>query len=234
MRRRLKKKKIVFLVGGLACFLIMMLMVRKNIYRQSYETYCEYLMEEENTKNFQENKARCYLIRINRDWIPELFVCDGDYSMSSMRLYSIGDNGEVEWIQNLSSMAKIHVFRNPFKGVTKSQYGGHGFFFDVYSEFSKENTLITIGANASDGTGLRMNGVLNYVQFPVPDDLEQNQVDFDFFHLDTKYLVSDEEFARDEKRILRNAGPFFSHKVVTYEDMIEMDLFIEKGTDIRK
>ena len=186
-----KKKRWCFLGVGLMCVLLAMILIRKNIYQQSYDKYCTFLLEEEFAKNqnLQMASVRCYLLRINRDWVPELLLCDGSYKASSVKVYTIGKDGNVEWKANLTSNGKVDVFRNALTGIVKAQYGGQGFFYHIYSELRNDNVFASIGANVTDGTGMRSDGVLYYTQFPVPSDLEQNLIDFDFVNLDKKYLV---------------------------------------------
>ena len=187
---------------------------------EKYGVYADFILNEEYLSDFTEgsDRIRYELMYLDNDEIPELLMCDGTYTHAPTWIYTMRD-GEVKFLGKYSQYGRLEVLKGFSDSIICTQYGGYGFFMDVYIKL-ENGTLETIAAFASDGSGYYADEVLYYMDFPFPKNMHEDISGFDNSILTEEYLVPEEEFIAAQEKIMRDYD--YVSKEVDYASMMEL------------
>ncbi len=169
---------------------------------ECYDSGYETIVADGRQKHGESAKPHFAVEYIDEDDIPALLVSYGDYHVAGIRVYTYNPAAdEVAYIGEFSSYGRMSFSEK--KNSIHSSYGNQGYFIGLYTAI-KDGKASLIGAELSDGSGLRSEDILYYYGFNVPEWEDGTREAFDansdgeevvISDLSEEHLVSLEEYA---------------------------------------
>lgn len=187
---------------------------------EKYGIYANFILGKEYAVDFQSGteNVKYELMYLDNDDIPELLMTDGSYTRAPTWIYTMCD-GKAVLLGRFSQYGRLKILKGSEESIICSEYGGHGFFVDVYTKMEK-GELETIAVFAMDATGMYSDEILYYMDFPFPEKMDADTGGLDYSVLNDDYMVTGEEFEKAQEQIKdRNS---YITKEVEYYSMLEL------------
>lgn len=146
---------------------------------------------------------------IDDDDIPELFLCQDTGHASGIFVYSYNyKQDKVHCLGELSSFGNLQYYER--QNMIVSQYGGVGFWYNVYEQIQEDGTLKIIAISGSDCSSEELR---YYWAYPYL------QSDGWIFENYEKYGISEEKHMEREKDFL---SEYHDIMTIDYDNMFEI------------
>ena len=151
MKRKYEKNLFVYLIMGIAIAISLFEMWNNEKAKECKEAYDRFLEEQMYNEDFYyPEDVRYEYVFIDKDNIPELLLADGDSHVSRVGVYAYNKEvKQVEFLASFSSFGEIDYV--PKKNTIISQYGNHGYYYQVYSKI-EDNEIKLKAVFLSDGS----------------------------------------------------------------------------------
>lgn len=199
--KRISSNKIIMYMVAVL-FLMVLFVIAGNVSgrKESADIYASFLESGDYAEDFWlADEVRYELAYIDEDDVPELLLAEGNGHVNRVAVYRYNEkNDKVEFLASFSSFGSLKYV--PKGNIIISQYGNHGYYFNVYSEINDASVRLK-DIFLSNAGGMESK---YYHGFPVSEKFtggfdKPNTPDDDLVYLEITpdaYRITEEEYNR--------------------------------------